>query len=157
MANTTLQPIADPVAEWNRADAKGKKVLETIFGKAAFQNITNTVKTIEDVYAVVCKTPTKYLPKDVKLEEFVKYPANKIELIAKVLNEGWKPDWVNENERKYWPWFEYNKKQKAFSFDDCDCHYSRSSVGSRLCFKSAELAKYAATQFIAEYNEFLNL
>ena len=157
MANTTLQPIADPVAEWNKADAKGKKLLENIFGKAAFQNIQNTVKTMEDVYAIVRKTPAKYLPEGVKLEEFVKYPANKIELIAKVLNDGWKPDWTNEAEYKYWPWFEYDKKKKAFSFVGCDFFYTFSYVGSRLCFKSRELAEYAAKQFNAEYNEFLNL
>jgi hypothetical protein len=43
----------------------------------------------------------------------------------------------------------------GLSYGDCVFGYSRARVGSRLCFKSEELAKYAATQFINEYRDYM--
>ena len=77
-----------------------------------------------------------------------------LKIIAKALNEGWTPNWEDSNERKYYPWFEY-KKGSGFVYHCVDYWSTLTDVGSRLCFKNAELAKYAATQFIEVYNRFL--
>ena len=66
----------------------------------------------------------------------------KLVIIAQALNEGWKPNWNNFNEYKYCAWFDMSAPS-GFAFDDCACWLSISLVGSRLCFKSRELAKYA--------------
>ena len=42
----------------------------------------------------------------------------------------------------------------GFSYYDCVFTYSRSSVGSRLVFKSRDLAKYAGQQFEDIYKGF---
>lgn len=78
-------------------------------------------------------------------------------IITRALNEGWEPDWSNGDQPKYFPYFEANKAGSGFSYDDCDLWYAYSAVGSRLCFKTAELAKYAGEHFIEIYNEFLTL
>ncbi len=81
----------------------------------------------------------------------------KLVVINKALNEDWEPDWDNRNEYKYEPWFDMEKRTTAgsgFAFHGCVLVFTRSSVGSRLCFKSRELAKYAGTQFLALYKAY---
>jgi len=75
-------------------------------------------------------------------------------IIADALNEGWTPDWNNDNEYKWYPCF--NMKSE-FGFDGT---YSvswnaGSAVCSRLCFKTDKLAKYAGTQFTEIYKGFM--
>lgn len=88
----------------------------------------------------------KGLPDDVKNYRL-------IVLLAEALNEGWTPDWSNSSEYKYYPWFEMGSSGfRCNAFDDWN---TTSIVGSRLCFKTAELAKYAGTQFTSLYNQFM--
>jgi hypothetical protein len=75
--------------------------------------------------------------------------------IAKALNEGWKPNWNDSNEYKYYPYFD----MRSGSFDGTNCVIwgSISAVGSRLCFKNRELAEYAGKQFEDIYKEYLTI
>lgn len=75
-------------------------------------------------------------------------------IIAKVLNEGWKPNWSNSNEHKYYPYFKY-KSGFGFSYSNLNSWHLLTFCGSRLCFKSYELAKYAGKQFESIYRDFL--
>lgn len=79
----------------------------------------------------------------------------KLLIIAEALNEGWTPDWDNENEWKYWPWFYLNKP--GFRFHDSP--FSNASTdtagGSRLCFRTRELSDYAAKTFISLWEEMM--
>jgi len=77
----------------------------------------------------------------------------KLIIIVRALNEGWVPDWANDSQYKYYPWFDMSSGS-GLSYDDCDNRNSNSIVGSRLCFKSQELAKYAGKQFIDVYKDF---
>jgi hypothetical protein len=80
-------------------------------------------------------------------------------VIVEALNEGWKPDWNNGDEPKYYPWF--CKKEKSgssgFVFDCADCHFSYASAGYGLplCFKTRALAEYAGKQLIEIWNKIL--
>ncbi len=83
----------------------------------------------------------------------------KLLIIAKALNEGWKPNWNDDSEYKYFPYFRVKASDKkhsgfGFSYSDFDYWYSFTDVGSRLCFKSSELALYAANQFEDLYIEY---
>lgn len=80
----------------------------------------------------------------------------KLVIIADALNEGWKPDWKNFNEWKYYPWFDLSSGSGlAYYVYAFDC--STSGVGSRLCFKSPELAEYAGKQFKSLYQKYFLL
>lgn len=84
--------------------------------------------------------------------------AGKLFIIADTLNEGWKPDWNNDEEYKYYPWFDLEKDKNnpsGFRLNGVYCGYAGSGVGSRLCFKRRDIAEYAATQFIDLYREFM--
>ena len=77
-----------------------------------------------------------------------------LKLIAITLNEGWTPDWNNDNQYKYYPWF-YMGGSSGFRCSGCGDWRSGSDVGSRLCFKTRELAEYAANQFTETYKQFM--
>ncbi len=82
----------------------------------------------------------------------------KLEVIAEAMNEGWVPDWSNSKEWKYYPWFKYNSGSGSSGFGLSLCDYvfvcTSTLLGSRLVFKSIELAKYAGDQFKELYQEY---
>lgn len=86
----------------------------------------------------------------------------KLVIIAKALNEGWKPNWNDSDECKYYPWFDVDATAEqtsgvGLSYNVSSYDYSHSFVGSRLMFKTAELAKYAGKQFNELYADYFLL
>jgi hypothetical protein len=71
-------------------------------------------------------------------------------------NDGkeWKPNWENFDEYKYQPYFDLSRGSSGFRYDGCGLWGTSSDVGSRLCFKSRELAEYISNQFIDLYNDY---
>lgn len=67
----------------------------------------------------------------------------KLVIVAEALNEGWAPNWDDEDEFKYYPWFDM---EKGFVFVGCDYYVTSSSVGSRLCFRSREVVNHLVAQ-----------
>ncbi len=141
------------------ADKKGKELLENLFGKEVLsQKITDRIKTFEDACNKLEVAPDysfllAYKGTDADMLSAHAYM--KLIIIARALNEGWEPDWTDSSETKYYPWFNNYKPGVGFSRSGYDCWRTYASCGSRLCFKSSELAMYAGTQFIEIYNQFL--
>lgn len=103
-------------------------------------------------------------------------------IIAEALNEGWKPKFDGD-ECRYYPWFYIYTKKEYEELDEDekkDCRvvgrsfssanayggvvyasagsassYSGSNNGSRLAFKTRELAEYCGKQFIDIWEKFL--
>ncbi|UOY07740.1 hypothetical protein L0P88_04115 [Muricauda sp. SCSIO 64092] len=137
------------------AKAAGKKLLEDLFGKNTFvKDIKERIKSFDDVleyhqldkqeFEVECAALSK---------DEVAY--RKLKLIVKALNEGWTPDWGNSNQYKYQPWFNMGGSSgSGFAYLGYGIWHSYSYVGSRLCFKSRELARYAGEQFTDIYKDF---
>lgn len=160
MSKTLKIEEADAKKYYAEAPAGLKAIFESSFGKNTFfTKITDRIKTFDDVLEVLEIDPDDFEEQCENLEvDEVAY--KKIKLIAKVLNEGWEPNWNDSNQAKYYPWPRVNansSKPSGFSFSDSDfiCTYSPSYVGSRLCFKSSELAIYALEQFKEIYIPFL--
>ena len=156
--------------------------------------ITERVKTYKDACKILGKDPLeKYIDKTVELEngeKFVSYsiPIDEVayiqlKTIIEALNEGWRPQLI-EDEYRWYPWFylytkeEIKRKSKAdlkrqrglllggsaHSGAICGfaCVHSNSTpsnssayVGSRLCLKSKELADYCGRQFIEIWFSYL--
>ena len=139
----------------DEASTKGKTLLENLFGKRVFQkDIKQRVTCLDDALTELGKDKLDFEASCVGLsEDEIAYKMLKV--IAKALNEGWTPDWSNGEWDKWHPWFNMDNSSSAgrFSFYDADLQYSASGVGSRLCFKSEELADYAGTQFLELYRE----
>lgn len=115
---------------------------------------------------------------DPMTEDFIAYL--KLRIIVAALNEGWEPKF-EKGEYRYFPWFYLYTKEQYDELDDeekrrcvlrsgnsaysssgfvfCsasnDASSSSTSVGSRLAFRTRELAAYAGRQFIEEWADFM--
>lgn len=120
-----------------------------------------------DEYTMLTQAPNVG---SVLLTDLVSYL--KLRIIAAALNEGWEPQFTTD-EWRYFPYFvlytedEYNDlsdEQKSrvvyrsyyyanasggvsYAYAHNDSSYSFAYIGSRLAFKTSELAKYAGEQF----------
>jgi hypothetical protein len=138
------------------ADDAGKRLLENLLGPDVFKKasgkITDRIKTFEDACAALEEDPDDNQFTDGEPDEIA---YRKIKVIARALNEGWKPNWNNSNEYKWYPWFYLNNPGFRFIDTYFDCTYTYTTGGSRLCFKSQDLAKYAGEQFLNLYKDFI--
>lgn len=106
------------------------------------------------------------------------YAYLKLRIIVAALNEGWEPKF-EKGERRYYPWFYLYTKEQYDELDDeekgrcvlrfgthshsgfvyClaynDASYSSTNDGSRLAFRTRELAAYAGRQFTEEWADFM--
>ena len=79
----------------------------------------------------------------------------KLVIIFLAINNGWKPDWSDYNQGKYYPWFGVLSSGFGFVGSAFGCGYSAAYVGSRLCTDTREKALYVANQFEDLYQEYL--
>ncbi len=108
------------------------------------------------------------------------YAYLKLRIIVAALNEGWEPKF-EKGERRYYPWFYLYTKEQYDELDDeekgrCvlrsgystgsyvgfvyyyannDATHSHSKGGSRLAFRTRELASYAGMHFIEEWADLM--
>lgn len=112
------------------------------------------IKTFEDACVHLSIDPNQ-LP-EVPGQEFKKpvVAAYKLMIIYKAINNGWKPDWSNWDQLKYYPWYGVLSSGFGFSVSDYICTYTVTHVGSRLCTDTREKALYIAEQFKQEYQDY---
>lgn len=123
--------------------------------KSAFDH--TSIKTYEDACKHLNVDPNA-LPDVSSLPEEFRKPIvahYKLIIIFKAINNGWTPDWSDEDQYKYFPWFWVLSSGFGFSGSYCSYADSSAGVGSRLCTDSREKAMYIAEQFEAEYRDFL--
>lgn len=139
------------IKAYNKATGKRKVLLENLFGIKTFQlEIKERIKTFDDVLREVEMSKEDFETSCIGLEpDEVAY--KKAKLVCKAYNENWQPDWTNSNEGKYYPWFKIGSSSGVgFSFRGCGVWCAASTVGSRLCFKSSDLATHAGKLFEQE-------
>jgi hypothetical protein len=143
---------------FNEGCSDVQKVLSNLFGPETFKpkNIMERVKTYEDACKVLGLNPSDQLPSTNSKDAAAIIAYAKLFIIARALNEGWVPDWNNSSQYKYYPWFDM-RAGSGFSNDVYGGSYTTSGVGSRLCFKSEELARYAGKQFLSIYKDAFTL
>ena len=79
---------------------------------------------------------------------------HKLTVITRALNNGWKPNWDDQNEWKYYPLFRYVNAGLSCAYTYNSAANSSASIGSRLCFPTSALAKYAAEHFADLYRDY---
>lgn len=158
----TLQIKQDSLlVAFRNAGKEGKQVLSDLFGKqvALYDNITDRVKSFEDacqVLGISTNVPeVKGLPRKHQKAIIANY---KLIVIAEALNEGWKPNWQDSDEYKYYPWFDMsNPAGVGYSYTYNAASNTLANVGSRLCLKNRELAIYFGQTFTDLFNDSLLL
>lgn len=158
----TLQIKQDSLlVAFRNAGKEGKQVLSDLFGKqvALYDNITDRVKSFEDacqVLGISTNVPeVKGLPRKHQKAIIANY---KLIVIAEALNEGWKPNWQDFDEYKYYPWFDMsNPAGVGYSYTNNTASKTNANFGSRLCLKNRELAIYFGQTFTDLFNDSLLL
>lgn len=85
----------------------------------------------------------------------------KLIVLAKALNDGWVPAFTDGNQPKYWPWFWVERDSYGASaglsctYTNYAASHAYANIGSRLCFKTRELARYAGETFTSLYRDYL--
>lgn len=85
---------------------------------------------------------------------------NELFTIAEAWNEadGFVPDFSNNDQEKYFPWFVYDKDVLRFSpSGGMSSSYVSALLGARLCFKTGDRAQQFSRRFAGLFNEFLML
>ncbi|WP_438423093.1 hypothetical protein [Aquimarina macrocephali] len=139
------------------ASNKGKQLLENLLGKKTFlKEVTERIKTMDDVLQELGEQDQDVIDYRILQKPGVSdhiIGNQEAILIAKALNEGYTPDWDKSDEYKYYPWFKMSSSGfRSHAYARWTTH---SDVGSRLCFKSSKLAKYAGEQFTEVYRKFM--
>jgi len=116
-----------------------------------------TIKTFDDACSKENIFPTflhylRWIPAEFRKPIFAYY---KLLVIYKAINNGWRPDWSNYEQNKYYPWFEVLSSGFGFSYSHYYYDFTSTFVGSRLCTDTGEKAIYIAEQFQIEYQDFL--
>ena len=176
-------------AAYKQADDNTKKLLATLFGDAATTKddrpVTERIKTFEDAMAAldsnhpfVCDFRALCAQSDDISPDMLAYL--KLRIICAALNEGWEPQFT-EDEWRYYPWLilwtenelsdesdEWKTDRHLISTGDYQTGYAglayayshfapshaAANFGSRLCLKSDTLAVYCGKQFINIWADF---
>ena len=145
------------------------------------KNVMERIKTFEDACNELGIDHNEWMQdkKELGLEaDVIAYL--KLRIIAAALNEGWKPQFTTD-EYRYFPWFclytqseidEMNEEDKsrvvyrssnnadanggvAYANTSYDSSYAHTNIGSRLAFKTRELAEYAGRQFVEIWADYV--
>ena len=180
------------IAAYNAANEDTRKVLLSLLPELEEEirpkNITERVKTFEDACRELGdEHPFVLAYQSVNLcnpeitennRDIIAYM--KLRIICAALNEGWEPQFT-ENEERWYPWFSlWTEKELSRKIDEWKAdhrltstgdysgdfagfafevsHYAplntTARVGSRLCFKNEALATYCGKQFIELWADF---
>lgn len=145
------------------------------------KNVMERVKTFEDACNELGIDHNEWMQdkKELGLEaDVIAYL--KLRIIAAALNEGWQPQFTEE-EYRYFPWFclytqseidEMSEEDKsrvvyrshsnahayggvAYAVTSLDSSNADTYIGSRLAFKTHELAEYAGRQFVEIWADYV--
>lgn len=167
---------------YKNANNEQKELLEHLFGRKVFKpvDVRERIKTFADAAkAVGIEDPEEWEEQYSNLEpDILAY--FKLRIITKALNEGWEPKFIPK-EYRWTPYFLLYTKEEienmnaetrahvvyrpnniVYSYGSVSCAgagydsaYAVTNIGSRLAFKSKELAEYAGKQFLDIYADFV--
>lgn len=156
-----VEEAQDTVKKLTEDEGNGS-IFDYFYKEEDYEEITDRVKTYEDACKVLGVEPIN--EQNAKAQGFRsdEIARRKLETIAAALNEGWKPDWNNTDQYKYYPYFyiQENAKGKgsaglSFAHSIGTASSAYAFIGSRLCFYALRLARYAGNQFTDLYEQIL--
>lgn len=156
-----VEEAQDTVKKLTEDEGNGS-IFDYFYKEEDYEEITDRVKTYEDACKVLGVEPIN--EQNAKAQGFRsdEIARRKLETIAAALNEGWKPDWNNTDQYKYYPYFyiQENAKGKgsaglSYASSSYAASYTNAYIGSRLCFYASRLARYASNQFTDLYEQIL--
>ena len=127
--------------------------LDVLIKKQHYENLIKRVNSVEGAISVCNELNINIsdLTEDNPKSKYLK-AIKELSIIIKALNEGWKPNWNDNTQYKYYNWFNMSAGTCSFSVTFYCNPYAY--VPSALCFKSRKLAEYAGRTFINLYKDY---
>lgn len=157
----TLKEAQEKVIEMTEED-EDTTVFDFYTDEQEYEEITDRVKSYADACKVLGIEPMN--EQNMKAQGFRpdEVARRKLETITEALNEGWKPDWNNTDQCKYYPYFFIRENAKAegtaglsFASTSNAASFTLAPLGSRLCFHDSDTARYAGNTFTELYEQIL--
>lgn len=140
---------------YNEARDAANEMVDLTGKETCVVEVKSTHSPVIDSY----ESALNYLGKDAKIHRKALLSLLYLITIAEAWNkqDGFVPDYSNDDQYKYYPWFMYNDKAAGFVYaaSSLTATYTFASFGSRLCFKTEERAEQFGKQFIDLWNDFL--
>jgi hypothetical protein len=138
----TAKRLFDQSPDWFQEQLRNE-FGEDLFKKRGFEEI----KTFDDACRACGTTEEEFNSKFAGLNLDVDTLAfEKLKIVNKAINQGWSPDYSNEDQYKWFPYFLLSSGF-GFSYSGYGCGCANANVGSRLCFETEEQANWSGTQF----------
>ena len=147
---------ANAVKAYEAADTNGKILLEKLFpGVLKPVLITDRIKTFQDVLAYHNLTNSDFEDQtENDADDEVAY--KQVKLVARALNELKPGEELDRSQPWYTPYFD-RRAGFGFSRTRYDYWHTYTIVGSRLSYKSANLAIYAGKTFTSIYERLMRV
>lgn len=164
MSSNTLTLDKNKAIELHKnGTAEERALLEKLWGAASFQpdimEQLEQAKDEDEAFAIICQVakrdPARYVVTD-DMDREIKYGVycSMVALIANVLNKGWQPDWSDNRQYKYFPYFIHDPAGFGFSHSFTHYVFTDANVGSR--FASASIAAFAGKRFVKLFTNVIN-
>ena len=126
-----VEEAQDTVKKLTEDEGNGS-IFDYFYKEEDYEEITDRVKTYEDACKVLGVGPIN--EQNAKAQGFRsdEIARRKLETIAAALNEGWKPDWNNTDQYKYYPYFYIQENAKGKGSAGLSCAYTSNSAAIRL-------------------------
>lgn len=138
----------------NGGDIQVKQFPSPLLQPKKFEHYTD-IKTFDDACACVGIDPKSFHESRKNLSDDT-YAYEQLKVISKALNGGTHMDYTDTDVYKYYPYFKAVGSSVGFSSYDFRCDLTISVVGSRLTYKTSDIAEYAGKQFLDIYNKYIN-
>lgn len=152
----TVQITEDAVLKaHNEASNKGKTLLENLFSSSVFKkDIKERLQGFDDALNELGDDDPDVLDY-VKLQKAGVsdhiLAGQELAILVKAYNEKKVPDYNDQNQRKYEPYFKISSSGVGFSFNGYVSWFTDSIVGSRLAFLNYDNMKDAVKKFLPVY------
>ena len=148
MENKLTVDWAKAIEAYQLATPDQRLVLESIFGREAFApSWQEDLKLACNDLGLNWSDAFPCVSTNHKEVEVINAYAA-LRILAKWVRGDWEPDWNDVRQGKYCPWFDL---RADFSLGEYVCGVTTSTVGSRLCFPTKQMALDFATKYIDLY------
>jgi hypothetical protein len=151
----------DVLNSYRSAKGETRAMLQDLFGKQVYDDITERVKSFEDACDVL--EYSTITPMCGQLPDKYHGPIKifyMLQVVCEALNEGWVADWNNIDQVKYFPYFKLVDGKLVFLGVAARNSYralglANSLIVSRLCYNSENIAEYAGREFLELYHNLI--
>lgn len=126
-----VEEAQDTVKKLTEDEGNGS-IFDYFYKEEDYEEITDRVKTYEDACKVLGVEPIN--EQNAKAQGFRsdEIARRKLETIAAALNEGWKPDWNNTDQYKYYPYFYIQENAKGKGSAGLSCAHTSTRLRVRM-------------------------